>query len=212
MITVICMLKSGGIYNAEWVRKLRDGVARNLSDHRFVCLSDVDVPCERIPLAHGWPGWWSKIELFRPGVIQGTTLYLDLDSVVVNSMEWVRGLKSDFAMLQSFHPFAPGMIGSGVMWFGEKAPAVVYEKFAQSPWFWMRYHKEQRDHTYVGDQAFIWDTLGRKVDFLPNEAAGLVSYKYHCIEGVPEKASVVCFHGTPRPNEVKTDWMERAWA
>jgi hypothetical protein len=212
VITVVCVLKSGGVYDAEWVRKLRDGVARNISGHQFVCLSDVEVPCNRIALKHNWPGWWSKIELFRPGVINGPTLYLDLDSVVVNSMEWANSLTSDFAMLQSFHPFAPGMIGSGVMWFRDKAPEGVYEKFAKSPWYWMRYHKEQREHTYVGDQAFIWDALDRKVDFLPNEAAGLVSYKYHCKEGLPERASVVCFHGVPRPTEVKHDWMETAWA
>jgi len=58
MFTVICVLRSGGQYDAEWVRKLRDGVKRNLArPHRFVCLSDVDVPCERIPLQHDWPGW-----------------------------------------------------------------------------------------------------------------------------------------------------------
>ncbi len=37
--------------------------------HRFVCLSDVDVPCERIFLKHGWPGWWSKVELFSEVVL-----------------------------------------------------------------------------------------------------------------------------------------------
>ena len=69
MITILCVLKSGGVYDIEWVRKLRDGVSRNLSqEHRFVCLSDVPVPCRRIPIEHHWPGWWSKIEMFKPGL------------------------------------------------------------------------------------------------------------------------------------------------
>jgi len=87
MLTVACVLRSGGKFDSEYVRKLRDGVLRFANvPHRFVCLSDVDVPCERIPLEHNWPGWWSKIELFRPGVIKAPMLYLDLDTIVIGSL------------------------------------------------------------------------------------------------------------------------------
>nr|WP_145924153.1 hypothetical protein [Halomonas elongata] len=37
------------------------------------------------PLAHGWPGWWSKLELFRPH--GGDLLYLDLDTVVRGDLQ-----------------------------------------------------------------------------------------------------------------------------
>ena len=87
---VACVLRSGGIYSPEWVRKLRDGVARQFTvPHRFVCLSDVDVSaiCERIPLVEDWPGWWSKIELFRSGLFDDTVLYFDLDTVPVGSLD-----------------------------------------------------------------------------------------------------------------------------
>ena len=49
-LTVACVLKTGGCYNAEYVRRLKCGVDAHLRGHRFVCLSDTDVPCERIPL------------------------------------------------------------------------------------------------------------------------------------------------------------------
>ena len=72
MLTVASVFKSGGTYFPKYVRVLRDAVRRNLTiPHRFVCLTDVDVPCERIPLIHGWPSFYSKIELFRPGLFDG---------------------------------------------------------------------------------------------------------------------------------------------
>src|SRR6185437_8074786 len=59
MLTVACVLKSGGVYTPEYVERLRSGVGQHLDHYKFVCLSDVDVP-DRIPLENDWPGWWSK--------------------------------------------------------------------------------------------------------------------------------------------------------
>lgn len=208
MITVICVLKSGGVYHADWVSKLQSGVAQNLSQpHRFVCLSDVDVPCERIPLEHGWAGWWSKIELFKPGIIFGPTLYLDLDTIITGPLEPFTNLVYDFAMLENFNENE--MVGSGVMWFKDKAPGIVYERFVESPERIMGYYNNVKLGSYRGDQAFIWDTLGRQVDKISSPA--LKSYKKHCIGGLPDGTSIVCFHGRPRPTEVYADWIDRYW-
>ena len=211
MLNVICVLRSGGNYDAEWVRKLRDGVARNLTrKHKFVCLSDVDVPCERIPLKHDWTGWWSKIEMFRKGVIEGETLYFDLDTVITGPIEILRN-SLDFAMLQSF--WIADMVGSGVMYFsGDNVPHHIYDKFAKQPRAWIAHHERNASGTYVGDQAFIADCFGqeniaRVNDYLP----GIKSYKFHCQKALPKDASIVCFHGNPRPTEVQTAWMAEHW-
>ena len=89
-LTVACVYRSGGkMYSTEYVRVLRDMVARNLTrPHRFVCLSDVEVPCERIPLITDWPGFYAKIEIFRRGLFQGPVLYFDLDTIIHGSIEW----------------------------------------------------------------------------------------------------------------------------
>tara|TARA_R110000868_G_scaffold19561_5_gene84215 strand:- start:1171 stop:1803 length:633 start_codon:yes stop_codon:yes gene_type:complete len=210
MLTVICVLKSGGIYDASWVEKLKNGVSRNLKrPHKFVCLSDAEVPCERIPLIHDWPGWWSKIELFRPGVITGDTLYLDLDTVVTGDIGDFAGVECDFAMLRSFNN--PDFVGSGVMWFG-KVPHKVYEKFAKQPDAYIAHYERNRDGTYVGDQAFISDTLGADIERLDGYFDGIRSYKVHCRKRLPEDAKIVCFHGKPRPTEIDTPWMEQHWS
>jgi hypothetical protein len=202
---VLCVCKSGGGYTAEWVGKLRRAVERNLTvPHEFKCLSDLDVPCERILLRHKWPGWWSKIELFRE--ITEPTLYLDLDTVITGNLDHFARLENDFAMLRNFH--VPEFVGSGVMWFG-KPQKHVYERFCEKPFKWIEYHERKRDGPYLGDQAFIWESMGRKVDHLPMET--IKSYKFHCKDGLPKNTSIVCFHGLPKLPEVKADWIERHW-
>jgi hypothetical protein len=204
-MNVVCVLKSGGEYDVEWVRKLRDGVARNMTiPHRFICLSDVDVPCERIPLRHNWPGWWSKIEVFRN--VREPSLYLDLDTVVTGNLDHFAKLDMDFAMLRNFHK--PDMVGSGVMWFG-KPQKHVYDRFCEKPFKWIQYHEDHRDGPYLGDQAFTWESFGRQVKHLPMDT--IKSYKMHCKNGLPEGTSLVCFHGLPKAPEIKTEWMAAHW-
>lgn len=208
MVTILSVLRSGGIYDAEWVRKLRDAVARNITvPYRFVCLSDVEVPCERIPLEVDWQGWWAKVAMFKPGLITGRTLYFDLDTVLTANIDEFTDLPYDFAMLRNFND--PDGVGSGVMWFKDKAPEGVYERFAQEPQRIMDYYEANKLGTYMGDQAFIHDTLNREVDTIASPA--LRSYKKHCRNGLPEDTAIVCFHGRPRPTEINPDWMQQNW-
>lgn len=215
MLTVLCVLRSGGGYDAEWVRKLRDGVARNLTiPYRFVCLSDVEVPCERIPLEHDWPGWWSKIEIFRKWVITGPTLYLDLDTVITANLDKIANLSYDFAALRNFHQ--PDFIGSGVMWFrsADTVPHRVYEKFSRMPLAYIAHHERVQKGSHLGDQAFIWDTLreqGISIPFLTDEFSGVKSYKYHAQSHLPADTKIVCFHGLPKLPEVNAPWVTQHW-
>lgn len=210
MLTFLCVLRSGGIYTAEWVRKLRDGVARHMSlPHRFACLSDVDVPCERIPLAHNWPGWWSKVELFKPGIVAGPSVFFDLDTVIVGPLAPLASLDLDYAMIDLR---GNGWAQLGAM-FLQRPPAAVYERFFAKPEELMGYYKRHAKGQYVGDQALFKDVIGSDVPKLTDMLPGFFrSFKLHCRSGIPRGTSVVCFHGKPRPSEVNERWMLEAWA
>lgn len=212
MLTVACVLKSGGIYDHVWVMRLQAMVAQHLlTPHRFVCLSDTWVPCERIPLEHGWPGWWSKVELFK---LSGPVLFLDLDTAVVGDMSDItaHAMRSHFTMLQDF--YAPNHFGSGVMSWGGEPPALLYAAFAFAPEVMMRATRAR-----MGDQAFIEETygkarIGRWQDAVPGQ---IVSYKVHCRGGViPAGARLVCLHGQPKFRDmpfgdpVRTAWEQAA--
>ena len=90
MLNVVCVLRQGGKvgYDATWVDKLQRGVQRNLTQpHRFVCFSDCAVNCERIELQSGDHGFWSKMQMFKPGVLSGPTVYIDLDTVICGNID-----------------------------------------------------------------------------------------------------------------------------
>jgi hypothetical protein len=204
-VKVLCVCKSGAEYDADWVQKLKDGVSRNLTvPYEFECLSDIEVP-NRVPLRHSWPGWWSKIEIFRH--VTGPTLYLDLDSVIVGNIDHLTKTQG-FTAIRNFHD--PDMIGSAVMWF-DGPMRHVYDRFCEKPFKWIEYHEKKRDGPYLGDQAFIWDSLGRDVKQFDMEACGIVSYKFHCKHGLPKDARLVCFGGQPKAYDVEADWLERHW-
>lgn len=93
MLTVACVLVRGNVpFTQEYVHRLQSMVSRSLSSpHRFVCLSDQEiqgVETIAVPTPQGMSGWWSKLELFnRARGLTGKVLYLDLDVLVVSSLE-----------------------------------------------------------------------------------------------------------------------------
>lgn len=195
-LTVACVLRSGGRYDAEDVARLRDGVAAHLrTDHDFVCLSDVDVPCERIPLVHGWPGWWSKMEMF---LLPPPVLYFDLDTIVVGDLGDIaeQAEKWQFTMLRDF--YREKGLGSGLMAWGLPMET-LHDKFAEDPEGWIDKCGGQGDQNFI-ERHVNQDHVAHWQDELPGQ---VVSYKVHVAgRGVPRGARAVCFHGKPKPRDI----------
>lgn len=210
MLTVACVLRQGGRYSAAWVRKLRHGVARHLKQpHRFVALADGPPVegVETIPLATAWPGWWSKIELFRPGLFSGPVLYIDLDSVIVGPLDGLARTTPGFTMCRDF--IAPANKNSSVMaWLGDYS--ILWDVMCGNAD--MCQHYDAWPGGRVGDQAYTEDTLqagGVTIDvFAPRLVA---SYRKQAITGPPPGASVVTFHGKDKPDTINSEWVARTW-
>jgi len=155
---------------------------------------------EPVPLIHRWPGWWSKIELFRPGLFEGPILYADLDTVILGALDdMVLGHR--FTVLRNFWADRQGAdrVGSGLMaWDADLS--VIYREFCESSQLVMR------DYTTTerwGDQTFIKDHTPIEPERWQDKHPGRIfSYKRHVVPAggrVPEGASVICYHGKPRP-------------
>lgn len=196
MITVASVLRSGGMYTAEWVRRLAAGVARHLrAPYRFVCLSDLELQIPgvtSIPLLRPWPGWWAKLNLFEPDLFTGHVLYLDLDTVIVGSLEDVAGYDGNFCMLSDF--YRPQRPASGMMAWQAGAGADVHAAFLRDP------HRAMA--SFHGDQEYIAALLSGEDRFQALYLGQVVSYKVDCRHGVPAGARVVCFHGAPKPSDL----------
>jgi hypothetical protein len=194
-LIVACVLRSGGTYTPEHVARLRDGVRANLGDHRFICLSDVDVPCERIALTEQWPGWWSKLELFRPD-IDGDLLYFDLDTIITGDLSDMAAINRLAIMRDVYRPDG---LQSSVMYIPQDEKSKVWERFTAHPEHYMAQYASGGDQAFLeplwGERATIWQ------EALPGQ---LASYKAdHIAEcGVPDNCRAVIFHGRPKPEDI----------
>lgn len=182
--------------------RLQNGVSRHLGAHRFVCLSDVPVPCDRIPLATKWPGWWPKIELFRPGLLTGRTLYLDLDTIITGPLAGL--FRDDFTMVADF--LNPAAKNSGVMaWSGDMS--AIWHEMRRNAAATMA-HYDAWPGGRIGDQAFIEDTV--QADTFPQGL--VVSFKRDCAAGIPAGAVAVSFHGRRKPQDLlNIEWVRDGW-
>jgi len=212
MLTVALVLRSGGDYGPVDVRRLvRQLWGRLIGhvEHRIVCLSDMPVPgVDVVPLAHGWPGWWSKLELFRPGVFPNgdRIFYIDLDTILLGPIDSILSIDQRFVVLEDF--YHPPKYGSGLMmWTAGDAMLrdLVWTPFAADP------ERAMEVSGWWGDQAWLWRTVPLDaVSYFQRERPGeVVSFKVHCRDGrPPEGARVVCFHGRPKPADLaELDWV-----
>jgi len=154
VINIVCLLRSGGKvgYDASWVEKLQRGIARNLTlDHQFICLSDCEVDCQRIPLEDGDWGYWSKLQLFKPNQFQGPVMYFDLDTVICQNIDDVvdRIKKRKFVM---WYEADKGIHSSAFMyWQGDYSH--LWDKFKSKPVdYWDSLYSSP---PLYGDQALI---------------------------------------------------------
>lgn len=193
MVRKVCVLRSGGEYRPEHVQWL----ARQVD--MLQCLSDVPVPgVPCIPLQHDWPGWWSKLELFRPD-IDGDLMYIDLDTVVLRDLgPLIDATGGKTTMLSDF--YWPDRPASGLMYIAERDKAKVWKEWMRCP---EQHMATPAARGTLGDQGFLGRVLSpqRWQDISPGKVA---SYKVH---GHSPDVDVVCFHGKPRPWDVKADWI-----
>ncbi len=182
---VICVYKTGGDFDLRYVEALRFATERYLGfGHEFVCLTD-DVKgvssikgVTAIKLKHNWPGWWSKIELFRPDLSSdNTTIYFDLDVLILKDIsEFSRICRraSMPLMLRSCDRVgeANDWPSSSIMsWMGKCMNRVYYEFIKDSEEAIKRIKKGTSRAGQRTDQGFIRQVINpRKFqDLLPKD-------------------------------------------
>ncbi|MGP3696871.1 hypothetical protein [Rhodobacter sp. NSM] len=252
-VNVICM-KWGSLYGPEYVNNLRRGVARHLArPHRFVCFTDraegldpevevFPIPDLGLPPGHG-DRRWQKLSVFRPDLadLKGTTLFLDLDLVVVDALDPFFDLPGDFRIIRDDDLFRPKPLrrinpardrflhsvgNSSVFRFEIGAHSYILDAYLADP------AAATRD--YEISQQFQSAQLARHdhLDYWPK--GWCVSFKNDCVPrglssfredpSLPPGARIVVFAGNPKMTDVlegrgqkwyrrigETGWLRRAW-
>lgn len=217
-VNVLC-IKWGRKYGPEYVNRLRSMVRRHLKrPHRFVCLTDdrqgieadievFDIPQvgfadfdQRLPwtFGHGWLKLTSfKRELYD---LRGTTLFIDLDVVIVDSIDEFFDPPGEFVVIKEWDK-RDGTGNTSVYRYTVGAHADALEYLAAN--------KDKALSEVRNEQEFITGYLARqgKLSYWPE--AWCRSFKRHCVRPgllcwfqpprLPEGAKIIAFHGKPNP-------------
>lgn len=204
-LKVLCV-KTGNKYPDEYVYKLKNMVRRHIKEsHTFLCYTDSpisDIDCAQTDL----PGWWGKLDLFCE---KGPCLYFDLDTVILSSLQalviGVRMLNAQsFIMIRPWNPRRKSW-ASGIMGWNGGDWSFIREGF-----------NERQMKRFSWDQKYItWKLKERGVNVVPVQTfVRIDSFRHHCKDQgkPPADCKIVCFHGRPRPHEVrKLHWMREHW-
>ncbi len=174
---IACVLNKSPTYQSEYVGRLFDGISAHLRDFEFVAVQSM------------WPGWWSKMELFNPA-LGGDILYFDLDTIIVGPIDDL--FTGKLTLLSDFN--VPKLVETGVMFLPEADRAKVWDAWAPDPAAVRKKH--------YSDGSFLREFYGGAARWQDEVPGKIVSYKNHCQPFVPKGASVVCFHGLPKPKDI----------
>ena len=188
---MLILVRQGNKYSNEYVEVLRKQ-AKETSGLDTIVLgdqSDAD-----IKLKHNLPGWWSKLELFRPDIPR-PFIFVDLDSFILGDISPMLG---ETMVCREWSPHVQGRrnVQSSVISIGEQRDE-IWDAFISNPLHWMQ---------AAGDQDFLekfeWDFIQDKY---PNMVG---SYKFHDTE--EPKHNIVTFHGKPKMADAE-GWPRDLW-
>lgn len=196
-VNVVCM-KWGDRYGPEFVNRLYGMVIRNTSwTVRFVCFTDdrtgirPEVECQPLPAFDYDPKlgkYWPKLALMQPGLggLEGMTLFLDLDLVIIDTIDELLRHPGRFLIVREWKDEHLGYGNSSVVRYFIGAEANVIDKFRATP-------AEVIMGTYDGKEQNFLSKAVDDIAFWPPE--WVPAFNLACLP----KNRLVRFFSTPKP-------------
>jgi len=237
-VNIICM-KWGDKFPPTYVNRLYAMVKRNLAlDFRFVCFTDNKIgikkeietqPLPEINLPNNAPErGWRKLTAFKKnfGGLKGTTLFLDLDVVIVDRLDDFFTYPGDFLIAHDKKNPKKIEGNSSVFRFEIGQYHSILSNFEKNI---NQIRKEVRhEQAYLSNEIFKLN----KLNYWPDE--WVPSFKYRCCHPwpfslfktpfIPKGAKIILFHGLPNPPDAingisgkwyrsikKTHWIKDFW-
>jgi hypothetical protein len=232
-INCACLIH-GNAYSWDYVERLYNMLSRHLtSEIRFHVYTEADRPVPAPMIRHdlvdwGISGpkrsWWYKLQLFNSMYHAGPLLYFDLDTVIINNIDWITHLPlryfwtvRDFKYL--WRPTHQG-INSSIMWWDTRSFDFVWKNFRSKN---LDYIMKQ----HPGDQDYITKEIDpNKTRFMNTK--NVSSWRWQCLDGgydfkqriymapntgvtIPTDTSVLIFHGKPKPADLQDQVIINHW-
>ena len=232
-IDCACVIHGSG-YDWQYVERLYNMLCRNLnSEVRMHVYTEHDrsVPPHMVKhILEDWGisgpkrSWWYKMQLFNPAHFAGNMLYLDLDVVIADSLDWIPEHTTDYLWtIRDFRYLQRRdtvTMNSSVMWFNVDRFSWIWDRFSQADF-------KATIKSYPGDQDYIGAALDvnqrRFFDDFRFE-----SFRWQCLDGgydfarrrhlkpgtgvqIQSGTSVVVFHGNPKPHQTTDPVIREYW-
>jgi hypothetical protein len=234
LIDCACVIHGTG-YDWVYVDRLYNMLQRNLPQGiRMHVYTEPTRPVPAHMIRHDlteWPGisgprrsWWYKMQLFNDQHHQGNMLYFDLDTVIVRDISWITALPTDylwgirdFKYLQNANR---SVLNSSIMWWNVSSHAQVWHDFVSQD-------VATVTRRYPGDQDYIYAALGaNRIRYF--DQPQVQSWRWQCWDGgydfarrvhrqpgagtqIPPDASVLVFHGNPKPHKITDPEIVKLW-
>jgi len=201
VMRIVTLLRSGGDFIEHYLYNLVNGIVKYNPDVEIYCLTDMHIEHKHIKpifMQDLPPKWWGKLllfELFK----EGSTLYMDIDTVCVGKLNTLFRTTKGFTMLENV--YRKGHVGSGVMsWMGDYSSLTEEYKSIGADVV----HREYTTTMKWGDQGFIEHNLREKPDFFGSKCLSYKAQVANKMLRLPKETALVYFHGKPRPWEISS--------
>lgn len=229
-ITVGCCWDGRDYYPTEYVNRLFRACLRNTTiPFEFVLYvgpeaekpgrtADIDDAIRIIPT--GLPFWWSGLPFWKKdpqGVHTATLLYLDLDQVIIGSLDDLILFPSDQAYMKDYpgHSCPAGLehdacVSTSLLRNG--AGHRVWDEYVvQGKPTWDPLNPPSKRALPVACQSILNDLkYGIRFDLFPEN--WVCSYKLEVLKnGLPDDCRIIAFHGVPKPHAVDLPFVKEHW-
>jgi len=205
-------------WETEYINRLYRGVTRHLTkSFRFVCFTDqlhlsVDKNIELLPLeSSGWLDILPKMIIYNAANgLYGRILAVDLDSVIVGSLDDMANYTGEFCVRTDFNKnHGPG--GDMVSFMAGFGHEKIWEQIIKN--------RGKIEKLTKGDERLVYKELlnWKEFDYWQTRYPGqYISYKRHIkekgLDMPPKNARLISFHGRPRPHEcLEVQWIKKNW-
>jgi len=169
-VNIVCM-KWGERYGPHWVNRLYGMVIRNTTwNVRFVCFTDdargirKEVECQPMPevkFDKALGKYWPKLGLMQKGLggLTGMTLFLDLDIVIIDSIDPLFTIEGRFLIVREWKDPHLGYGNSSVVRYFIGQESAVLDRFYATPAHEIMEtydSKEQNFLTKAVDEVTFW--------------------------------------------------------
>jgi hypothetical protein len=217
-LKIATVFRSGGTYTEAHVNNIYHSCKKYIdAEFDFYCLTDMPTEFKnkninKVTLQHNWPIYWSKMELFKPGVFptDSNVFYIDLDTLITNDITDIATYDTDFLGMRDFNTL--NLLSSGLLKYKYKNSHYIYNTFLLDPVRWMKCRGGDQEAIHL----ILKQTPEYMQDVFPRRMGEFINHCYkpetpHAPVKIDKHINIVCFHGRPKMENLMNNPVITKW-